>query len=102
MLIEPGMFARVTLPVGRTGAVTMVPKDAVVLGQDKPSVWVISENVGVPNQITAVRLPVELGVSYGDLIEVHGPLKPGQLVVTEGNERIYPGQPLEITHRVTR
>jgi len=99
MLIEPGMFARVTLPVGQRDSVTMVPLDALVLGEDKPVVWVITEDPAAPNQGTAAPLPVELGVSYDDLIEVRGPLEPGQLVVVEGNERIRPGQQLAITKR---
>ena len=100
VLIKPGMFARVTLPVGQEDAVTMVPKDALVLGADKPVVWLVTEDPKEPNQGTAVPVPVELGVSYGELIEVRGPLQPGQQVVVEGNERIgMPGRQVMIQRR---
>jgi RND family efflux transporter MFP subunit len=99
LVLKPGMLARVTLPVGRRDSVTMVPKDALVLGKDSRVVWVVTRDRSTPDLATAAPLPVELGVSYDDLIEVRGALEPGQLVVVEGNERIRPGQKLAITKR---
>lgn len=92
VLLKPGMFARVGLPVGGRRQALMVPKDAVVLGGPAPVVFV----VGPPPNHIAQRVPVELGTAEGDLIEVRGSLKPGQRVVEEGNERLRPGQPLKI------
>jgi len=102
MLIKPGMFARVTLPVGKKESATMVPLDAVVLGADKPVVWVVTEDPDTANLGTATPVPVDLGVSYDDRIEARGALKPGWLVVVEGNERIRPGQKLSIRKRSLR
>ena len=44
----------------------------------------------------ARRVPVERGAASGELFEVRGQLKEGDLVVTEGNERLFPGQPVVI------
>ena len=127
LLFKPGMFARVTLPVGSKQRVLLVAKDAVVLGGESPVVYVvdpISEAPGAgappskrppaegpappaPSPDGVARLvPVELGALVDDLVEVRGPaievgktLKPGDYVVVEGNERLSPGCPLIITNR---
>ncbi|MBW2580623.1 MAG: efflux RND transporter periplasmic adaptor subunit, partial [Deltaproteobacteria bacterium] len=44
----------------------------------------------------AQSLPVQLGVASGSMIEVKGPIKAGMQVVTRGNERLRPGQPVQI------
>jgi multidrug efflux pump subunit AcrA (membrane-fusion protein) len=96
----PGMMARVHLPVGQKEMATMVLKDAVVLSENRPPVvWVIQSDSEQPPKTTAAPVSVELGVAYGDWIEVHGPLQSGQLVVVEGNERIRPTQSLKIRER---
>ncbi|MBN2477180.1 MAG: efflux RND transporter periplasmic adaptor subunit [Pirellulales bacterium] len=120
VLLKPGMFARVTLPVGDPQSVLLVPKDAVVLGGDVPVVYVADPlptglaAAGGPPQPPAApggpptgpasdsmarRVPVELGAGVDGLIEVRGPLKAGDRVVVEGNERLFPGSPLIIIHR---
>lgn len=97
--IKPGMFARVSLPVGVREAVTMVPKDALVFAENSRVVWVVTEDPQKPDRGTAAPLPVQLGITYGRYIEVRGPLQPGQWVVVEGNERIRPGQTLALSRR---
>ncbi|HUT14231.1 MAG TPA: efflux RND transporter periplasmic adaptor subunit [Thermoguttaceae bacterium] len=106
-LLKPGMFARVTLPVGRPDTVLVVPKDGLVLDPRSPFVCVIDpapeplvaqyqqQGMPLPNGV-ARRVPVELGATQGDLIEVRGMLRPGDRVVTEGNERLFPGNPVSI------
>lgn len=99
MLLKAGMFARVTLPVGVTEAALLVPKDALVLGNDKPQVFAFQpdDQSGRTGKVTIV--PVTLGVAMGERIQVHGDLKPGQLVVVEGNERLRPGELVNATVR---
>lgn len=43
--------------------------------------------------IAEVR-PVELGIAVGERFEVVSGLRPGDLVVVRGNERLRPGQPI--------
>jgi RND family efflux transporter MFP subunit len=107
-LLKPGMFARVTLPVRTVPQAIMVPKDALVLeksdalAQNQPTVWVVvpaeerSGNGG--RRVRPVKVTVAYDVSQGNMVQVTGPVGPdgslplraGDLVITEGNERVNP------------
>ncbi|MDP7206804.1 MAG: efflux RND transporter periplasmic adaptor subunit, partial [Pirellulaceae bacterium] len=93
-VLKAGMLARVALPTGREEIMTLVPKDAIVLGGETPLVIVADPQEGKKTAGTARLVPVTLGISTGDLIQVTGSLRGGQLVVIRGNERLRPGQPL--------
>jgi RND family efflux transporter MFP subunit len=89
-VIKAGMLGRVTLPAGNPHQAILVPKDALVLLGEGARVFVVNDQV-------AHLVPVRTGPAHGDLIEIQGNLKPGQKVVTRGNERLRPGQPVQIT-----
>ncbi len=91
-LLKPGMFARVTLPVGKIAKARMVPKDAIVLGGDTPVVFCVDVDKNNPRQGKVRRVEVQLGVASEDMIQVAGALSAGEQVVIEGNERLRPGQ----------
>jgi RND family efflux transporter MFP subunit len=91
-LLKPGMFARVTLPVGQTAAARMVPKDAVVLGRAVPAVFAVDVDGADPRQGVVRRVEVELGVASEGMIQVTGAINAGDRVVVEGNERLQSGQ----------
>lgn len=78
----PGMIARVSLRAGTARSAMLVPKDALV----GDVVYVIGEDD------TVSSITVTSGAGIGDWIEVAGDLRPGQRVVTRGNERLFPGQ----------
>jgi HlyD family secretion protein len=88
-LIKGGMFARVTLAVGKPTPCVLVPKDAVVLGGPQPLVFVAA-NAGDKTVVKPV--PVTLGPAQGAWIAVIGEMKEGDHVIVEGNERVRPGQ----------
>lgn len=98
--LKAGLICHVTLPVGKREKVTVVPKDALVLGGDTPVVYVAHKAVDPMTKkegLIALRVPVDLGAgSFGNLIQVVGDLKPGMSVVVRGNERLFPGQALNI------
>ena len=115
LLFKPGMFARVTLPVGSQQKVLVVPKDAVVLGERSACIYVVAPmpkqppskekspkdgpaGVPAPDGVSR-RVPVELGAAADGWIEVRGPLAPGDRVVVEGNERLFPGTPVAIVNK---
>jgi HlyD family secretion protein len=92
ILIRPGMFTRVTLPVESKPSILLVPKDALVLGGAEPMVYVVDTDPKDPAKRMCRPVPVKSGVSFDSMIEVTGPLQAGQPVVIEGNERLRPGQ----------
>jgi multidrug efflux pump subunit AcrA (membrane-fusion protein) len=122
--IKAGMMARVTLPVGQSHDALLLPKDAVVFGGPSPVVYVVEPapppsavpgpstkaapgakappNAAPPADPNApppevVRpVPVVLGIADGNLVEVTGDLKPGDRVVTLGNERLRPMAPVNV------
>lgn len=111
-LLKAGMMGNVLLQAGQRKMAMLVPKDAVVLGGGSPMVFVVASGepakpeksaitmVGNPQgakpSLTARPVPVKLGVSVGSSIEVIGDLKVGMKVVTQGNERLRPGQNVNI------
>ena len=99
-LLKSGMYARVTLPTGGKQLATLVPKDALVLGGPQPMVFVVDGASDDGAAGKAVAVPVDVGVAEGGLIQVIGPLKAGQLVVVQGNERLQPGQEVAIQRTV--
>jgi RND family efflux transporter MFP subunit len=91
-LLKAGMFARVSLPVGKSESAVLIPKDALVLGGPSPMVFVADPSANDPKQGKVRPVPVELGVAHDGFLQVKGPLKPGEWVVVQGNERLRPGQ----------
>ena len=92
-LLRDGMNARATVS-GSPHSAILVPKDALILGGPKPVVMVAQpQNEQLP---VAVRIEVEAGASSEDMIEITGDLQSGQRVIVDGNERVRPGQLLNV------
>ena len=84
--IGVGMLAQVTFAGGESYRATLVPKDAVILRGPQQFVYLLNGD----NTVSMVT--VETGTGVGAWIAVEGGIKPGQKVVTRGNERLQPGQ----------
>ena len=87
--IAVGMLARVHLPVGAASEMVIIPKDAVVEQGNQKFVYRIQDDQ------TAERVVVEPGVPAGAWVAVGDVLSAGDRIVTRGNERVFPGQPLD-------
>lgn len=83
-----GMLAQVAFPVGEPFAAVVVPKDAVVREGRREFVYRVRDG-------EVERLEVTSGTGAGQWIEIRGPIEVGDRVVTRGNERLRPGQPIE-------
>lgn len=100
-VLKGGMLARAWLPVGRTGPALVVPKDAVVLGGQRPFVYV-AEGYGAEGAANAAgtatvrRVDVVLGAAIDGNVEVRGELEPDATVVVRGNERLRPGMTVRV------
>lgn len=96
-LLKSGMLARAMLPTGVRQRSMLVPKDALVLGGREPVVFVVDAESDAARSGKSRPVPVTLGVADGRLIQVRGELQADQWVVVRGNERLRPGQQVEIT-----
>lgn len=94
-LLKAGMLARGTMFIGDEADIMLVKKDALVLSSHDKSLYVVSQDP--KTQQTIARLvPVEVGASIEDWIQVVGDVKPGDQVVVVGNERLRPGQSIAV------
>ena len=82
--LEPGMFANVVWPVTRPYKTLFVPASAVVSNLKDTFVD------GVRNG-KVCRVPVKRGQTMGDLVEVAGNLKQGDIVVLRGTDEYRDG-----------
>jgi hypothetical protein len=85
-----GQTLRVSIPTSGSRQVLTVPRDALVLRPEGQSVFVVDGN----NQ--ARQVSVTVGVGQGEDIEILGEVAPGDRVVIRGNERLQPGQAVDI------
>ena len=83
-LLAPGMFAEVQWPVSRTQASLFVPRTAVVRTSERQ--FVVRVRNGVAEWVDVRR-----GELNGEVIEVFGDLREGDVVVRRGNDEIRPG-----------
>ncbi len=77
-LLRPGMFVRVTIPIGESQDVLSVKPESVVQHENQSFVFVDMQGGSFK------RVDVSTGHASDDWIEVTKGLSPGQLVVTHG------------------
>jgi len=80
------------LPVGPPRKALTVHKDAIIVRGNGRMVFVVEDGKALPR-------PVRLGEALGARFEVLDGLQSGDLVVTRGNERLRPGQPVRYESR---
>lgn len=89
--LRPGMTVVGLIPTGETTQAMTVHKDAILRNETGP--YVFFDGGGV-----AAIAPVRIDYAVGQRVVVQSPaLRPGMMVVIEGNERMFPGQPLIVT-----
>ena len=88
--LASGMFAEVQWPVSRAGASLFVPTTAVVRTSERQ--FVVRVRNGVAEWVDVRR-----GELNGNVIEVFGDLREGDVVVRRGNDEIRPGTKVTAT-----
>ena len=78
-LLRPGMFVRVTVPIGKGRDVLSVKAESVVQHENQEFVFVATSSG------TFQRVDVSTGQASDDWIEITAGLSPGQPVVTKGS-----------------
>ncbi len=87
-LVRPGMFLTVKLQRQRDD-VLLVPEQALVPRQGRQYVFVIEDG-------KAVEKEVELGIRAPGLAEIRQGLISGEVVITEGTQKVRSGAPVQI------
>jgi cobalt-zinc-cadmium efflux system membrane fusion protein len=77
--LKPEMFATVTIYAPGDAPSVGVPKTALIYEGDQVRVWVAHEDKSIELR------QIKTGLTNGELVEVHGNLKPGEQIVTKGS-----------------
>lgn len=86
--LAPGMYAQVQWPVRGTRSSVLVPSTSIVTTNERQ--FVIRVNNGVAEWVTVTR-----GTTAGDLVEVHGALRAGDLIVRRGSDELREGTSIQ-------
>jgi len=86
--LAPGMFADVLWPVKRTAPSLFVPPGSIVQSTERSFVARVRD--GVVEQV-----PVQRGATQGDLVEVFGGLKEGDVIARRGTDELRNGVHVE-------
>lgn len=97
-LLKPGMFATLSIEIGRHPNTIMVPSDAV-LQESRIAALSIGRNyyVYVVEDGRAVRRNVEIGFSTGEHIEIVSGVSVDDILVTRGHHLLQDGQPISVS-----
>ena len=97
--LVPGLSVSAALPVSDKSERLAVPVNAIVQGYAGPGIFIPSPAEGSPLPV-AKRLLVKILFQENEVVylEAEG-LKAGDQVIVEGNERLFPSQPLLIGER---
>jgi membrane fusion protein (multidrug efflux system) len=88
--LRPGMFARVELEVDRTQRALVLPDSAIAYDAAGTFVWRVTQ------EDRAERVPVELGVRQDGHVVVRSGITAGDVVVTSGSLKLFPGIAVEL------
>lgn len=92
MRLASGQSVTVQVPIGEERQVLSVHKDAVIRREGQAVIFVYQDGQA---EVRAVQLGAEVGSRF----EIIDGVEPGALAVVRGNERLRPGDPLEIVNR---
>lgn len=85
LLLWPGQFVNVVLTLDTRSDAILVPSESVQAGQKGQFVYVVK-----PDQTTEMRL-VTVGPTVGRKVIIEKGVAPGEMVVTDGQLRLFPG-----------
>ncbi|MBK3659713.1 efflux RND transporter periplasmic adaptor subunit [Bradyrhizobium diazoefficiens] len=98
----PGMFATVDIEVGAPKDYVTLPKTAIYYNSYGDIAYLV-ENAGKGEngqQQTARQVFVKTGQTRGDQVAVLDGVKPGDIVVTVGQNKLHNGSPVRINNKV--
>lgn len=93
--LRPGMYVTAALALPPERGVLLVPATAIVTSASGDSVVVV-RGADARRQGTADAVQVTVGRRVGDQVVVQKGLKPGDVVMTQGQLRVQPGAPVKV------
>ncbi len=87
--LRPGMFGRIEVVYDQRDDALTIPRVALLEDEGEPAVFVVRDG-------KAVRAPVQLGYTNGEIAEVRKGLKEGDEVVTAGKVAIRDGSLVQV------
>jgi membrane fusion protein (multidrug efflux system) len=88
--LKPGMFANLQLTLQVKANAVIVPETALVPSGERVVVFVVDEK-----GLAQLR-PVKVGVRMAGEVEIAEGVKPGELVIAEGLQKVRPGAPVKV------
>lgn len=85
-----GQVVKATRPLESKEGIFLPVEAVISRGEEKPSVFVVTNN-------KAVKTSVTIGELIGNQLEITSGLQTGQQVVVKGVDRLFDGDPIEIT-----
>lgn len=94
--VRVGMYARVKLITDRKKKVIIVPANAVVIREEKPYLFVVSEKKNENGKDTVNMVPVALGITVDDITEIIEGVKEGSQIVVKGQSLLNEGDAVSV------
>jgi RND family efflux transporter MFP subunit len=91
--IKSNMSAHVVFRISQPDSVTLVHKDAIVSSPRGQTVYLALDGKAVPRA-------VQPGLAHNGYVAVTGELKPGDLAIVRGNERLRPDQDIKVIREI--
>lgn len=100
-LLRPGLFGEVTLLTGVTHKVLAVNADAITYNTFGDYVYVVVKAKKAGKPVLMVRsVMVKTGPRHGSDVAVLAGLKPGEIVVTQGQVKLRPGAVVVVNNKI--
>lgn len=94
-VLKPNQLATMRIQDYQSKATIAVPVNVVQTDEKGKYVYVMEKS---GDKMIAKKKPVDIGESYGGLIEIKNGLTGGEQIITEGYQSLYDGQSVTTTH----
>jgi len=87
--LKAGMYGTATFSLPKQDPAILIPRAAFYAGVNNNLIFVVENDKAVSKKVTSGRV-------YGDMVEVRGGLKEGEVVITSGQVNLADGTPVSV------
>lgn len=98
--LRPGMFARISIAVGKPKDEITLPKTAIAYNPYGDTVFLVKRDKKSKTSLAAEQVFVTPGQTRGDQVAVLKGLKPGDQVVVAGQIKLKNGTPIVVNNKI--